>query len=82
MGAIRGVLAGVILLAGATAGVSARLGDLLPLNFPTPRAEHTITPGQLVDLNDQNFSSAIQVARLEWSAEADDVVGRHCRSNV
>jgi hypothetical protein len=65
-----------------TAGVSGRLGELLPLNFPTPRAEHTITPGQLVELNDQHFSAAIQIARLEWSAEAEDVVGRQCRSNV
>ncbi len=74
----------MVLLAGVTAGMGGRLGELLPLNFPTPRGEHTFTPGQLVDLNDQNFSSAIQVARLEWTwtAEAEDVVGRGCRSNV
>jgi hypothetical protein len=82
MGTVRGVLAGAVLLAGATAGMSGRLGELLPLNFPTPRAEHTITPGQLVNFSDHNLSSVIQVTRLEWTAEADDVVSRGCRSNV
>jgi hypothetical protein len=36
----------------------------------------------MVDLNDQKLSTAMQVTRLEWIAEAEDVIGSHCRSNV